>query len=134
MGKTDLARFRRIPFTDKSDMRKPNDGVCYFVGWGYCYMQEHLYSEEWTSKMIMSDTIWTETNNYFSAGTAISANCAHPELAFQILNLVNTDPYVATMMRFGIEADDTAGTPLHSRYSTPPVLTPSSSTPPCVLL
>ncbi len=90
-------------YTDKSDLRKPNDGVCYFVGWGYCYMEEHLYSQEWTSKMIMSDTIWTETNNYFSAGTAISANCAHPELAFQVLNLVNTDPYVATMMRFGIE-------------------------------
>jgi len=90
-------------YTDKSELRKPNDGVCYFVGWGYTYMQEHLYSEEWTSKMIMSDTIWTETNNYFSAGTAISANCAHPELAFQVLNLVNTDPYVATMMRFGLE-------------------------------
>ena len=90
-------------YTDKSAMRKPDHGVCYFVGWGYTYMQEHLYSEEWTSKMIMSDTIWTETNNYFSAGTAISANCAHPDLAFQVLNLVNTDPYVATMMRFGIE-------------------------------
>ncbi|MBQ4227834.1 MAG: ABC transporter substrate-binding protein [Clostridia bacterium] len=90
-------------YTDKSEMRKPDHGVCYYVGWGYTYMQEHLYSEEWTSKMIMSDTIWTETNNYFSAGTAISANCAHPDLAFQVLNLVNTDPYVATMMRFGLE-------------------------------
>ena len=90
-------------YTDKSDLRKPNNGVCYFVGWGYTYMQEHLYSTEWTSKMIMSDTIWTETNNYFSSGTAISANCANPDLAFQILNLVNTDPYVATLMRFGLE-------------------------------
>lgn len=74
-----------------------------FVGWGYTYMQEHLYGEEFVTKMIMSDTLWTETNNFFSAGTCISANCKNPEQAMRVLELVNTDPFVATMMRFGIE-------------------------------
>ena len=74
-----------------------------FVGWGYTFMQEHLYSDQFVTKMRMSDHLWTETNNYFSAGTAISAKCSDPERALMFLNLVNTDPYVATMMRFGVE-------------------------------
>lgn len=74
-----------------------------WVGWGYTYMEEHLYGDAFTTKMKMSDRIWTETNNYFSAGTCISANCANPEQAMRILNLVNTDPAMATMMRFGVE-------------------------------
>ncbi len=89
--------------TDRSDMRKPANGICFFTGWGYTNMQEHIFSEEWTSKMMMADVIWTETNNYFSAGTAISANCKNPERALMFLELVNTDPFVATMMRFGVE-------------------------------
>jgi len=74
-----------------------------FVGWGYTYMPEHLFGDSFAVKMRMSDRIWTETNNYFSAGTCISANCANPEQAMRVLNLVNTDPFVATMMRFGTE-------------------------------
>lgn len=70
---------------------------------GYTYQQEHLFSDAWTSKMVMSDHIWTETNNYYSAGTAISANCKNPERAMMVLNLVNTDPFVATLMRFGVQ-------------------------------
>ena len=74
-----------------------------FAGWGYTYMQDNLYGDAFTTKMIVSDRIWTETKNYFSAGTAISAKCAELERAMMILNLVNTDPEFATMMRFGIE-------------------------------
>ncbi len=66
-------------------------------------MQEHLVSDVFTTSMKMSDRLWTETNNYFSAGTCISANCKNPEQAMRILNLVNTDPFMATMMRFGVE-------------------------------
>ncbi|MBP8988659.1 MAG: ABC transporter substrate-binding protein [Clostridia bacterium] len=78
-------------------------GMFAWVGWGYTYMQEHLFGDAFTTKMIVSDHIWTDTNNYFSAGTAISANCAVPERAMMMLELVNTDPDFATMMRFGIE-------------------------------
>ena len=62
-----------------------------------------MYGDEFETKMIMSDTIWTETNNFFSSGTAISANCADPERAMMVLNEVNTNPELATMLRFGIE-------------------------------
>lgn len=78
-------------------------GMFAWVGWGYTYMQEHLYGDAFKTKMVVSDNIWTDTNNYFSAGTAISANCAEPERAMMLLNLVNTDPEFATMMRFGVE-------------------------------
>ena len=74
-----------------------------YVGWGYTFMQEHLYGDAFVTKMRMSDTLWTETNNFFSAGTCISANCKNPEQAMRVLNLVNTDPFMATMMRFGVE-------------------------------
>lgn len=76
-----------------------------WAGWGYTFMQDHLYSDVFTTAMKMSDRLWTETNNYFSAGTCISANCANPEQAMRVLNLVNTDPFVATMMRFGVEGE-----------------------------
>lgn len=90
------------------DMQYENSTFAY-VGWGYTYMQEHLFGDAFTTKMKMSDTLWTDTNNFFSAGTAISANCKNPEQAMRVLELVNTDPYVATMMRFGVEG-------IHWRY------------------
>ena len=89
-------------YTGKSEWNYTG-GLFAWVGWGYTYMQEHLYGDAFTTKMIVSDHIWTDTNNYFSAGTAISANCAEPERAMMILDLVNTDPDLATMMRFGVE-------------------------------
>lgn len=73
------------------------------VGWGYTYSQKDLYGDSCETDMLVSDHIWTDTNNYFSAGTAISSNCKTPERAMMLLNLVNTDPEFATMMRFGIE-------------------------------
>lgn len=73
------------------------------VGWGYTYMPENLYGDSCTTKMVVSDHVWTDTNNYFSAGTAISANCKEYERAMMLLELVNTDPEFATMMRFGLE-------------------------------
>ena len=74
-------------------------------GWGYTYMEEHMYGDNFVTKMRMFDKTWTDTNNFFSAGTAISAHCADPARAMMILELVNTDPDFATMMRFGIEGE-----------------------------
>lgn len=36
----------------------------------------------------------------------ISANCAHPEKALQLLELVNTDPYVRDLLYYGVQGDD----------------------------
>ena len=90
-------------YTDHQDWLRDNSKVFASVGWGYLYMQEHLYSNTYVTKMRMSDHIWTATDNLHSAGTAISANCANPKNAMAVLELVNTDPFVATMMRFGVE-------------------------------
>jgi putative aldouronate transport system substrate-binding protein len=66
-------------------------------------MQKNLFSDLFETKMRMSDHLWTSTDNFHSAGTAISANCKNPQQAMKVLELVNTDPFVATAMRFGIE-------------------------------
>jgi putative aldouronate transport system substrate-binding protein len=89
-------------YTDRNEWNY--DGVNFaYIGWGYTYMEKHLFGDVFTTKMRMSDHLWTDTSNFHSAGTAISANSAQPERAMMILNLVNTDPFFATTMRFGIE-------------------------------
>lgn len=89
-------------YSNKNE-RNYTGGIFGWVGWGYTYMQEHLYGDAFTTKMKMYDTIWTDTSNFHSAGTAISSKCAEPERAMMLLNLLNTDSKLATMMRFGIE-------------------------------
>ena len=91
-------------YTDRTDLQY-DGGEFGFLGWGYTYMEPHMYGDAFETKMIMSTNLWTETNNYFSAGTAISSQCAYPEKAMEILNLVNTDSFFATTMRFGIEGE-----------------------------
>lgn len=91
-------------YTDKTDIQYEGS-VFGWVGWGYTYMEEHMYGDNFVTKMKMSKNLWTETNNYYSAGTAISSQCAYPEKAMEILNLINTDPEFATMMRFGVEGE-----------------------------
>jgi putative aldouronate transport system substrate-binding protein len=96
-------------YTDKREQQFTG-AVFGFSGWGYTYISEHMiYGDKFSQKMRMFDKTWTDTNNFFSAGTAISAHCADPARAMMILNLVNTDPDFATMMRFGIEGE-------HYRY------------------
>ncbi|MBQ8955271.1 MAG: ABC transporter substrate-binding protein [Clostridia bacterium] len=91
-------------YTDKREQQYTG-AVFGWVGWGYTYMEEHMYGDNFVTKMRMFDKTWTDTNNYFSAGTAISSHCAEPARAMMVLNLVNTDPDFATMMRFGIEGE-----------------------------
>ena len=89
-------------YTDKSEILYSGQ-VFANVGWGYTYFQKDMWGSAVETDGRMFDKMWTDTNNFFSAGTAISSKCANPEAAFKVLNLVNTDPKFATMMRFGIE-------------------------------
>ena len=89
-------------YTDRSEWQYTG-AIFGWSGWGYTYMQDHMYGDAFETKMRLFDNMWTDTNNFFSAGTAISANCATPDKAMQFLNLVNTDSKLATMLRFGIE-------------------------------
>lgn len=89
-------------YDNKSEMQYTG-GVFGWVGWGYTYAQENMYGDNFKTDMKMFNRIWTDTGNFQSAGTAISSKCAEPERAMMILNLINTDPEFATMMRFGVE-------------------------------
>lgn len=73
--------------------------------WGYTWIDEHLYGEDFRTKLVVFDNVWSDTGNYTSAGSAISANCKNPERAMMLLDLANTDPYIATLLRFGIEGE-----------------------------
>jgi putative aldouronate transport system substrate-binding protein len=72
-------------------------------GWGYAYMPDHLYGDAFTTRMIEPNRVWTDTNNYANVTNCISAASKTPEREMMFLELVNNDPVVATMVRFGIE-------------------------------
>ena len=73
--------------------------------WGYTWIDEHLYGEAYTTKLVVFDNVWTDGGNYTSAMTGIGANSKNPERAMMVMELLNTDPYVATMLRFGLEGE-----------------------------
>ncbi|MGN8631534.1 ABC transporter substrate-binding protein [Blautia sp. HCP3S3_G3] len=75
------------------------------LAWGYTWIDEHLFSNEFSSKLVPFENIWTDSGNFTSSALAISANCANPERAMMLIELVNTDPYLATLFRFGIEGE-----------------------------
>ncbi len=91
-------------YTDKEEW-KQSTGYLGMPGWGYTYMTENLVSDNWTSEFKVSTNIFTDTGNYHSAGTSISSNSANPERCMMVLNLVNTDTTLATMLRFGVEGE-----------------------------
>lgn len=74
--------------------------------WGYTWISEGLFfGDDCASKLVVFDKTWTDTDNYRSAMTAIGANCKNPERAMMVLDLLNSDPYVATLLRFGVEGE-----------------------------
>jgi len=89
----------------------PSGNIFGWPGWGYTYLPEHLFGDAFYTRMIEPVRVWTDTNNYFSAGTAISANSKTPERCMMLLEMVNNDPKLATMMRFGIEGEHYVRTP-----------------------
>ena len=98
-------------YQGRSETWNPSGNVFGWPGWGYTYLPAHLYGDAFTTAMVEPVRVWTDTNNYFSAGTAISANTKNPERCMMLLELVNTDPKLATMMRFGIEGQHYLRTP-----------------------
>jgi putative aldouronate transport system substrate-binding protein len=89
-------------YTDKNEWNFTGN-VFVWPGWGYTYMPDHLFGDAFTTRMIDPDRVWTDTNNYATVTNCISAASKNPERVMMFLELVNNDPAVATMMRFGIE-------------------------------
>ena len=53
--------------------------------------------------VMTTDAPYIDNTSVQGAMMAISANSAHPEEAMKFLNLLNTDPYVMTMLNYGLE-------------------------------
>ncbi|MBR6706327.1 MAG: extracellular solute-binding protein, partial [Clostridia bacterium] len=53
--------------------------------------------------VMITDAPYIDNTSVQGAMMAISANSAHPEEAMKFLNLLNTDPYVMTLLNYGVE-------------------------------
>lgn len=71
-----------------------------------------LYGYEYTTSaqreidvayILTTDAPYIDNTSVQGAMMAISANSAHPEEAFKFLALLNTDPYVMTLLNYGVE-------------------------------
>ncbi|MEG0852247.1 MAG: ABC transporter substrate-binding protein [Angelakisella sp.] len=70
---------------------------------GFVNVNEHMYSDSFSVALNNSDVKLMNTSGIRGALQCVSANSKNPERALMLLNLVNTDPYVATTLRFGLE-------------------------------
>ena len=71
-----------------------------------------LYGYEYTTSeqrgiqvayVMTTDAPFIDNTSVQGAMMAVSANSEHPVEAFRFLNLLNTDPYVMTLMNYGVE-------------------------------
>lgn len=100
-------------WVEKGLIAHPDDTTNYFSapnllvrsGWGYTYVGEHQYSPDFVTKINVLDGVWADQSSFSGAGVAIGGTCANPERAMMVIELVNTDPYIATMLRFGLEGE-----------------------------
>ena len=53
--------------------------------------------------IMSTDAPYIDNTSVQGAMMAISANSEHPEAAMKFLNLLNTDPYVMTLLNYGVE-------------------------------
>ena len=72
---------------------------------GLVTINPHLYSQDF--EMVLNNSTWMAMYNTTiqSAVTAVSSRSRNPESALRFLNLVNTDPWLATTLRFGLEGE-----------------------------
>lgn len=73
--------------------------------WGYTWISDDIHGDAYKTKLKVFDKVWTDTSNFTGVGTAIGANSKDPERAMMVLDLINSDPYVATLLRFGVEGE-----------------------------
>ncbi len=74
-------------------------------GSGYIYVQKDYSSKNFDAALLRNKNTVATTNYLHEAANAISITSKNPERALMLLELVNTDPYVATTIRFGIEGE-----------------------------
>ena len=76
------------------------------AGWGYTWINDDLYGGGYETKLkVFEDALWTDAGSFTIASTAIAASSKNPERAMMVLDLLETDPYLATLCRFGVEGE-----------------------------
>ena len=73
------------------------------IGSGYVTVSEHLFSDNFVTTMLPFDAKIASTNYLQAAVNCISSTSKNPERAMMALEIINTDPYFATTIRFGTE-------------------------------
>ena len=73
------------------------------VGSGYVTVAKHQYSQNWDTLMVPFFKNIATTNYLQAAVNCVSVTSKNPERAVMLLELINTDPFVATALRFGLE-------------------------------
>jgi len=69
---------------------------------GTLSINEDAYMPAYKQKLILANESWGTTSR-FKNGLAVSAKSKYPERALEVIELINTDPYLATLLRFGPE-------------------------------
>lgn len=72
------------------------------VNSGNVYVDEDANMPYYKSKLVTSDHAVLATSNLMH-GYAVAAQSKHIERCLEVIDLLNTDPYLATVMRFGPE-------------------------------
>ena len=81
-------------------------GLFLYISWGNIRPGvNYFFADNFDVRLIPPARTWTETGNYLTAGTSISSQCANKERAMMLINLINTDVFFASTMRFGIEGE-----------------------------
>jgi putative aldouronate transport system substrate-binding protein len=89
------------------------------ISWGSVWEPENLFGDNWLVKIHEADRYWTDAGNFMSVGNSFSANISNPERAMMFLDLLFSDPHLATMTRFGIEGVHHTITPAGKMVITP---------------
>lgn len=70
---------------------------------GYVFVEEDMYAPYFKTTLFMQEHSTMTTSYVQTGGQAISAKSDNIERALEFLELVNTDSYLATTLRFGVE-------------------------------
>jgi putative aldouronate transport system substrate-binding protein len=91
---------------DPDKVREKSGETAVRLGQGLVAVDDHYYSNDWVVALQTSDYSIPSTAYLHAAGTAVSVTSKNPERAVMLQDLVYSDEYVATTMRFGLEGED----------------------------
>jgi len=93
--------YDRSAFDTDSVMSKAGQLIATFSS-GYVYYDENA-NKNFKSKLLRADNAIITTSSLTPGGYAITNQCENVERALEVIDLIASDPYLATLWRFGPE-------------------------------